>query len=668
MSTNTNEPDIRPEVAEAAAAERTARLEALAAKLADRVKDPHDPEWRPLFYSIHDAEARFGPEVAEAISEGDLTGLPAAIAEAIIEHISLDRDDPPMILSGIQMSNYLPTLHWYQTVLAEIRIQSTLGERVEFRCWYEDGAYQYDFVDEYHRSARKLYHRGLSTPDDDEDEDDEDDFVGDDASGPGMCRLPIVSSAEPLTLRQLIEVMESCADIEEHWGQDMDLDSGYGLMSVDLLYAPGPSDFLNIHSPPYPGFNAWFQEKARDYDLRAKFDGANVTGRVSIPEGLQYAPCFDEVTDLTIEGPIDHELVGLSAECLVDLKSLCLWDGAELPDFNLPPLEDLKWTMPDGRSLWWWDAWHEVEEHEYDQIEKTIEERCGREYSLDGSGLPLGLLKLRVSSGSRVPLLPYPALTDLRLGSGVEIPAAIELPSLETLHLDGTVSLPAWVDIPTLRTLRLSDEAQVTGEISLPGLESLEMGRGATLSERITIPPLKSVKVGVGVKPPAELGLPTAESFSYTAERRPVDGVEQLVVTHVEVGDQGAFPSALDLSHVEALEVGRGVELPDSLVLPSVQSLWLGEDVTLPAGLSLPSLRKLRLGKGCIVSDGVLMPKLEVLHQAGDVRIGDAVETPALKSGLVFESSRTTACRLLDAPGVQVRETTSCGRWEWSRD
>jgi hypothetical protein len=62
------------------------------------------------------------------------------------------------------------------------------------------------------------------------------------------------------------------------------------------------------------------------------------------------------------------------------------------------------------------------------------------------------------------------------------------------------------------------------------------------------------------------------------------------------------------------------------------------------------------------------MPKLEVLHQAGDVRIGDAVETPALKSGLVFESRCTTACRLLEAPGVQVRESTSSGRWEWSRD
>lgn len=666
MSTNTNTPDVSPEAAVTTG--RIAEIEQLAARLADRVQDENDLDWRPLFYGIGDVEARLGPEVAEALRTGDLEGLPSEIADAIHEHFAVEHQAAPMRIPGILMTNCLPPLEDDQIVLASIHIASTIGEQVEFRCWYQDGAYQYDFVDEHGHSARKLYHPGLPTGPVDEDDFDEDgDYARECHEGPGICRLPIVSSKEPLTVGQMIRIMEACADIEMHWEQVWNIPTGPEAYGLDLDGEPSVTDFLSVHSVWYPGFNRWFDEKARDYDHQVRFESAELDGCVSIPEGLKYAPCFGEITDLTIEGPIDHDLVGLSTDCLGELESLSLWEGAELPDYNLPPLEDLKWTMPDGRSLWWWDAWDEVEEEERDRIRETLEERCGREYSSGGDS-PLGLRNLEVDSGARVPLLPYPALTDLRLGSGVEIPATIELPSLETLHLDGTVSLPAWVDIPTLRTLRLSDEARVTGEISLPGLESLEMGRGATLSERITLPPLKSVQVGVGVKPPAGLGLPTSESFSYTAERRPVDGVEQLVVIRLKVVDQATFPSALDLSRLEVLEVGRGVELPDSLVLPSLQSLWLDNDVTLPAGLSLPALRKLRLGDGCVVPDGVLMPKLEVLHQSGVVQIGDAVETPALKRGLLCDLSGTTACRLLKAPGVQVRGTEFNGRSEWSRD
>lgn len=507
MSTNTNEPDIRPEVAEAAAetaaAERTARLEALASKLADRVEDPLDPEWRPIFYDIGDLEAQLGPDVAEAVRNDQMDDMPAEVTSVLNECLQYDFTGKPAMPLGI-MPTYLPSRRYGDIVLAAIHISSTMGEVVELRCWFHDGLYHYDFVDEHGHSSRAIHHPELPQY---LDPSEARDVGGDpDVGAVVRHRMPITTSEKPLTLAQMIRLMKRCGDITWHWN----IFQEEGGMSAEQAV-----DAYTLGSDLYPGLDAWFVELQQNHGVDDVEEDDELSGEVTIRAGSICRAGLQEVCHLTIEGEITYEIESRADQSLRELVTLELHDGARIPDYGLLPLSEMKWTLADGRTLWCWDALEEAGDEEAEAIRNFYRERAGEDaIEYWRQSLPLQLEHLEVYEGCSFPEIPLPSLKRLLLGPGVEVPAGVDLPWLEelwvlaggsiptvpmpwlgNLRLGAGISIPPGFDGDSINAIALDDGCVVSGDARLSSVETLSFEGYAELEPGLELPALSRVYV-----------------------------------------------------------------------------------------------------------------------------------------------------------------------------
>ena len=477
MSTNTNEPDIRPEVAEAAAgsaaetaaAERTARLEALAAKLADRVKDLEDPEWRPIFYDIGDLESQLGPDVVEAVRNDELDDMPAEVMSVLNECWQFASTGQSVVPLSI-MPTYLPARRYGDIVLAAIHINSTIGEVVELRCWFRDGLYHYDFVDEHGHSSRAIHHPELPQY---LDPSEARDVGGDpDVGAVVRHRMPITTSETPLSLAQMIRLMKRCGDITWHW----DIFQEEGGMSAEEAV-----DAYTLGSDVYPGLDTWFDELQQNYGVDDVEGEDELSWEVTIAAGSTCRAGLQEVWRLTIEGEITYEIESKAGQSLGNLHDLRLHDGARIPDYGLLPLNEMKWTLADGRTLWCWKALEEAGDQEVEAIRNFYRERAGEgaiEYWRES--LPLKLEHLEVYEGCLFPEIPLPALSELLLDCGVEVPDGVDLSSVCQLWVLGGGSIPT-VPMPDLAMLRLGPGISIHPEFDGGGMHTLGLGAGCVV-------------------------------------------------------------------------------------------------------------------------------------------------------------------------------------------
>jgi len=179
--------------------------------------------------------------VRRAIAEDTLNGEPVAPDEVELifekELSDQDRESLGRLHPHLMGGEYLPATEEDEVEIARIELASTTADVIQVRARNADGTIAYRVVDEYYDEGSRY-------------------------------DVAPASSAQPLTLGELIDMIDTARRASEEWRMGDDrIDVGLVDGAREFVYegsgdAEGLRDFVRVSSPFYPELERYFQLRA----------------------------------------------------------------------------------------------------------------------------------------------------------------------------------------------------------------------------------------------------------------------------------------------------------------------------------------------------------------------------------------------------------------------